>query len=246
MSVTFPHGVNEHPEMHSNSSREGRHSSFLHTGLLIALLHLALLAAVLWRHTAPPPPPHEVALSTIEAQLISPDAAPVPAQVESRPQPVLKPAPKPAPKPNPKAVPTPKPVLPVQAAPAIQVPAAPPASTSPPEPAAAAPASVEAPPHPTLASTAPKNVEHLECAIARPDYPALSRRSDESGTAMVQIIVDTQGRIESATLRKSSNYARLDNAALQAAQDSHCRPYLENGTAIRSSAVVPFRFMLDN
>lgn len=82
--------------------------------------------------------------------------------------------------------------------------------------------------------------------MTRPDYPAISRHNDETGTVLVQIIVDTQGRIETASLRHSSNYARLDNAALQAAQDSRCRPYVENGEAIRSSAVVPFRFTLDD
>jgi len=243
MTPTLSNGVLERTAERISNVVES--SPFLYASLLIALLHILLLVAVLWRHTTPAP--HPVELHTIEAQLISPDAAPVPVHVESpRKPPVLKPLPKPAPKPVPKAVPTPTP-LPLQAAPSTQAPAAAPPNVSAPAPAAPpVSAPPEAPQHATLAATAPKNVEHLECAIARPDYPALSRHNDETGTVLVQIIVDTQGRIEAASLRKSSNYARLDNAALQAAQDSRCHPYVENGEAIRSSAVVPFRFTLDN
>jgi len=239
------------PQVPDTVAREGQltrqsNRSFFYAAVLIALLHAGLLVAVLRLHDTAVPAPHQVDLHTIEAQLISPDAAPVPVQVQSpRIPPVLKPIPKPTSKPILKAPPAPP--LPVQAAPSTQAATAAPAAPTPPVTAAPAVSPpLEAPQRATLAATAPKNVEHLECSIARPDYPALSRHNGESGTALVQIVVDTQGRIEAATLRKSSTYTRLDNAALQAAQDSRCRPYLENGEPIRSSAVVPFRFTLDD
>lgn len=252
---TFSSAGPEHNAVRSKISRNERRnkqdvSSFVYTGISIALLHAVLLACVLWLHATPAPAPHEIEIHTIDAQLISPDTAPVPVHVESRTPAVLKPLPKQQIKQQTKPLPkpTPMPTMPLQAAPSTLAPPVTPTSTAT-SPVPATPADStppEALPRATLAATAPKNVEHLECAIARPDYPALSRHNDESGTALVQIVVDTQGRIETATLKKSSTFARLDNAALQAAQSSRCRPYLENGQPIRSSALVPFRFTLDD
>lgn len=214
--------------------------------ILIILLHVLLLVAVLWQ--APAEAPHEREIHTIDAQLINPDAAPQPAAPTTPHPPTLTAHPPPlkAAPPHPKSPQPPTPTLPLQAAPSSLAPSAA-------APSVAAPAAVATPDTPppapqaaTLAATAPKNVEHLDCAVERPEYPALSRRNGETGSVLVQLIVDTQGHIESASVRQSSGHPRLDDAALQAARDSRCRPYLENGQAIRTSAVVPFRFIQDD
>jgi protein TonB len=104
-----------------------------------------------------------------------------------------------------------------------------------------------APDQPAIASpptTTP--VSRLDCAIVKPAYPALSRRLQETGTAVVQLVIDEHGTIESARVASSSGFPRLDDAARQAVLASACSPYLRDGTAKRASAAVPFTFSLDN
>ena len=93
---------------------------------------------------------------------------------------------------------------------------------------------------------APKNVAHLSCNIAQPDYPSMSRRRGETGTAVIRLTVGLSGKIENVTLQKSSGSSRLDDAALEAVRGSACSPYKENGEAIRATATVPFVFSLND
>jgi len=93
---------------------------------------------------------------------------------------------------------------------------------------------------------APKNVSHLECNIAKPDYPSLSKRRGETGTAYVKFVVGLTGKLESIELKKSSGFSRLDDAALDAVRASSCKPYLENGQPIRAAYNQPFAFSLDD
>ena len=89
-------------------------------------------------------------------------------------------------------------------------------------------------------------MKSLKCDGDPPAYPMLSKRHGETGTALVAIVVDTHGAITSATLRKSSGFPRLDEAALQAARGLSCTPFLENGTPITVSGVQPFAFRLQD
>jgi protein TonB len=130
------------------------------------------------------------------------------------------------------------------------------------DPARPAPAATQAPPatdtaqsapqaaspraQETLAIGAPKSIEHVECGIVKPDYPAISRRRGETGTASVRFVIGVTGAIESAELAKSSGYERLDHAALAAMRASSCRPYVENGAPLRVTSTQPFVFALDD
>lgn len=93
---------------------------------------------------------------------------------------------------------------------------------------------------------APKNVSHLDCNIARPDYPSLSRRRGETGTAYVKFVVGLTGKLENIELKKSSGFSRLDDAALAAVHASACKPYLENGQPIRAAYTQPYDFNLND
>ena len=64
-----------------------------------------------------------------------------------------------------------------------------------------------------------------------PDYPALSQRRGETGTAYVSFVVGLTGKLENIALKKSSGFVRLDDAALDAVRASACKPYMENGEA---------------
>ncbi len=93
---------------------------------------------------------------------------------------------------------------------------------------------------------APKNVATLECSLAKPVYPLISRRRDETGVAYVHFVIGVTGKIESIELQKSSGYTRLDDAALAAMHASTCEPYVENGQPIRAAHTQPYRFTFDD
>ncbi|KVL33875.1 energy transducer TonB [Burkholderia sp. MSMB1835] len=213
---------------------------------VLAAHAIMLTAAWLHRNT---PPPKSVEVQTITAQLITP--APIAQQVaaESIPQPAPpKPVPRVKPKVEPKPVqkaakPTPQPVAPSPAPSPVPAPAADP-TPAPAAPAPAAPAATPAPARETMQVSAPKNVPTLQCNFVKPDYPSMSRRRGESGTAYVHFVVGVTGKIESIDLQKSSGYPRLDDAALDAMRSTTCRPYVENGQAIRAARTQPYSFGL--
>lgn len=214
-------------------------------GVLAA--HAIVLTAA-WLHRNAPPP-KSVEVQSITAQLITP--APIAQQVaaESIPQPAPpKPTPRVKPKVEPKPVqkaakPAPQPVAQSPAPSPTPAPAADP-TPAPAAPAAAAPAATPSPARETMQVSAPKNVPTLQCNFVKPDYPSMSRRRGESGTAYVHFVVGVTGKIESVELQKSSGYPRLDDAALDAMRSTTCRPYIENGQAIRAARTQPYNFGL--
>lgn len=226
----------------------------------VALAHAVLILLVM-RETDKPTPTLAIESPVISAQLLSPSPhAAAPVALESAPpapRPALKKKLEPSPKPL-HAPPAPSrtfvrnapaqpPAPPAAAAPADNAPAheAPsPAPTQSPAPQAQAAAPAQG--RETLAISAPKNVSHLDCRIVKPDYPALSHRRGETGTAEVRFVIGLTGAIESVELAKSSGYPRLDDAALAAMRASTCHPYLENGAAVRAAYTQPFAFTFDD
>jgi len=199
----------------------------------VVAIHVALLAVVLVVRNESVP--RALESHTITAELLSPAPVAAPVAIQSTPTPPKPVPPVPHAKPKVQLKPTPKPTpapLPEAAAPAQH-------EISTPEPA---PAAHAAPAPPALA--APKNVSHLDCGIVQPDYPALSKRRGETGTAAVKFVVGLTGKIESIELKKSSGYSRLDDAALAAMHASACKPYLENGEPVRATYTQPFVFGL--
>ena len=128
---------------------------------------------------------------------------------------------------TPPASQTPPPAISPRPAPALDpapAPAAPrgriddpsvPAVTDPTEGAAASASKKSAEAGGALASV-PKSVAHLACAIAKPAYPALSRRMRETGTVLIELVVAATGRVESARIAETSGHERLDEAAREA------------------------------
>ncbi|MCP1116833.1 energy transducer TonB [Robbsia andropogonis] len=217
-----------------------RNSTLLAAGAVVAL-HAAIIAAILLNNK--PPPIKEVPARIVTATLIAPEPAPVPVARPEPPKaeqkPVVKPPPpKPVmrkPTPHPTSTPTPVAATPPEPAP-------PPTPATPaPTPPAPAPA-----PAPAIDPNVPKNVRHLTCAGTRPEYPALSSRRGETGTVVIQFVVDTHGKVESARVKTSSGYDRLDEAARQAALSSPCTPYMEGGTAVKAITERPYSFSLSD
>ena len=221
--------------------------------VLVAVIgaHLVLLALTLTARDITVERPVEP--RTITALLLSPEPEPAAPAAPAAVVPPTPPAPtppvariKPAPQPRPhithNAV-TPAPVTPPQSA---EPSAATPPAPAPAIPAPAAPMAASAPAaeHALPASTAPRNVSHVDCAIPKPDYPEISKRRGENGTAIVRFVVGLTGRLETVQLQKSSGYSRLDDAALAAVHASTCQPYSENGVAVRAAYSQSFVFGL--
>ena len=234
---------------------------------VVVALHAVLIAVVLAPHDTVKPV--SIESRTITAELLQPAPPAAPPALQSTPTPapreptppVARETPKPPPKAHPKPQPAPLPRAQAPSRHSVETAPTPPAPTPAPAPApeaarvpptppapapAAAAAAATAQAKPTMALSAPKNVSHLDCRIAQPDYPMLSRRRGESGTAYVRFVVGLTGRIEDVELKKSSGYDRLDAAAVAAMHDSSCKPYLENGEPVRAAYTQPFAFSLQD
>jgi len=230
----------------------------------IVLLHAAALFALIngmQRPEMPPTVPREII-----ATLITPQPAPTPVQQPAppTPQPVPKPAPKAVEKPAPKVVEKPAPVVkkpsPPKPAPtpepsekSLSTPAPPPAAAAPlapaaPEPqAAAAQAAPAAPPAPAApaAPAPPKTVSGVEyIQPPQPDYPPIAKRMGEEGKVMLRVLVSDRGRPEKVDVQKSSGFARLDEAARQAAMRAMFKPHLEDGRPVAVYALIPINFSI--
>lgn len=227
--------------MPASSSR--LNSRVLTATAVVAVIHVALLAVILTLRHDPVQPALESHVMTAQLLPPTPVAAPVAMQsiAPPTPTPPVHTKPKVQPKPTPTPKPTPRP-LPESAAPS-------PTPVAAPDPTPAAPVAPPAPAAPaisrqTMEISAPKNVSHLDCNIAEPDYPALSKRRGETGTAYVRFVVGLTGKLESIELKKSSGFSRLDDAALSAMHASACKPFLENGQPVRAAYTQPFDFNL--
>ena len=89
-------------------------------------------------------------------------------------------------------------------------------------------------------------VRPVTCTIPEPTYPPLSKRRGESGKVVIRLIVAPSGAIESAAVRQSSGFARLDAAARDAVLAGTCRPYLQDGRPVRAAADKPYTFALED
>jgi protein TonB len=215
---------------------------------IVIALHGALITLALTRHDTVMP----VALEShpIVARLIRSEAVAAPAATPSttaRPSPISASNVTPVARVTHKkqsAEPQPRPVA--NAPPVADTPSQHAAETATPTASSAQAAAPTSPTEgePTITLAAPKNVAHLDCQVRQPDYPLLSKRRGETGVAWVRFVVGPSGKIENVELKKSSGYARLDDAAIDAVRGSSCKPYVENGEPVRAACTQPFEFSL--
>ena len=114
---------------------------------------------------------------------------------------------------------------------------------TPTEAAVVASSEVPSPAVGTPRTVAATDVEYLEAP--RVTYPALSRRLGEQGRVILRVLVDLAGRPAQVLVANSSGYARLDEAAVQAAHGARFRSYTENGQPQRVWVLLPFVFSLE-
>ncbi|MET0350794.1 MAG: energy transducer TonB [Rhizobacter sp.] len=163
------------------------------------------------------------------------------------PKPDLPPPPPPPPRPTPRP-PAPAPIMAAPPSPApapFSVPPPPPI----PEPAPAPPAPVEVAPTPPAPPPPARNLPP-EAAdyLVRPPlvYPRASTRLRESGTVTLRVYIGEDGLPKDVQVARSSGFARLNEAAVDAVRKARFKPYLENGRAIAGWVTLPLVFELEN
>ena len=77
-----------------------------------------------------------------------------------------------------------------------------------------------------------------------PVYPPRCLRLGIEGTVRVRVLVGEDGRVQEATVGKSSGEAALDDAALDAVRDWRFEPAKRDGVPVRAWAIVPIEFKL--
>ncbi|HTF95116.1 MAG TPA: energy transducer TonB [Cellvibrio sp.] len=174
------------------------------------------------------PKPIDVVIPTIQGAIVM--AAP-----EEPPPPP--PEPPPPPPPEPKPVPKPKPL-----------PKAPPSERAvkapepPPPPPVDIPVEPQKPVEPQPAPVVPPNAEASELSNPAPAYPRLSKRLGEKGTVLLEILVKADGTVGEVTIKSSSGFKRLDDAAIKAIKRWRFIPASRAGIAIDYWYEIPFEF----
>nr|WP_320010832.1 energy transducer TonB [uncultured Desulfobulbus sp.] len=77
-----------------------------------------------------------------------------------------------------------------------------------------------------------------------PVYPELARRRQLEGTVVLEVLVNTRGRVDALALHNSSGHRILDRAAQRAVRSWLFIPGREGGNPIQMKVLVPVRFAL--
>jgi protein TonB len=235
--------------------------------LLAILLHVAILFGIVVSqpvvHTPLPEKKYlEVTLSA--AQPAPAPAAVMPPRKAEPPPPPPNPGPPPLP-PPPKSPPPPiktdKPVLAPKPAPPPEIAELAPENKSaptprPPAPAESAPASNPVPtstrtlPAINAAPANPVPGQYVNISQpsfqnrVEPDYPIPARRQHQQGSVVVGLYLNELGTLDKVEIVKSSGYPLLDEAAVEAMQQSQFHPAYQDKTPVSSHAEVTITFHL--
>ncbi len=193
--------------------------------LIVLLAHAATLGAIIYAPEKPAPifiePP------TIQGVIVASE-------------PIKPPEPTPPPPPEQKPLPTPK----------IPVPKAPPSERapqveqqSPPQETVEQPVK-QAEPTPAPVSLPQADANHLNNPA--PVYPAQSKRLNETGTVILEVLVLADGSAGDVRLKTSSGFKRLDEAAVRAVKNWHFVPAKRGGEAIDFTYDLPVEFTLNH
>lgn len=79
-----------------------------------------------------------------------------------------------------------------------------------------------------------------------PPYPALSRKTGESGTVQLRVLVNTEGLSEVVEVETSSGFSRLDAAALSAVKSWRFEPARQGSQPVTAWVRIPLNFSLSD
>ena len=77
-----------------------------------------------------------------------------------------------------------------------------------------------------------------------PQYPARAKRRNLAGTVILEVEVNTAGKVDNLQVKESCGYAILDRAALSAVRKWVFEPGSRNGVPVNMTVLVPVRFAL--
>jgi protein TonB len=206
----------------------------------VVLVHVAALWALqsgLLRRAAEVVIPVEILSEFIEPPKPAEPPPPPPPPPEPKRQ-ITKTPPPPRPQAIREAKPTPAPNAPTGSI-EPPPPPAPIAAPAPPEPAAPAPA----PPAPPAVQLPSNDADYLQ--NPKPVYPAISRRLGEQGKTIVRVLIGVDGLPKQASVRTSSGYERLDEAARAAVMSWRYVPGKRNGVVEPMEFNVPINWILN-
>jgi bla regulator protein BlaR1 len=213
-------------------------------GVAASQLQLALSVSPSDGVPPPPPPPAPSAPN--------PPAPPAPVAAASEmrglapPAPPATPAP-PAPPAAPRAEEPAVPATPATAPPPPPAPSGLAAPTPPAAPAAPMSSSALARPAPGVLPRAPKgdNTEVAYREMKPPSYPKEAMAQRQQGTVVVQVLVEDDGSVGEIELGRSSGFAALDRAAMEAVAGWRFHPAKREGRRVASRIEVPVSFALN-
>lgn len=104
-------------------------------------------------------------------------------------------------------------------------------------------------PAPVSASSAAPVALGSELSLACPErsaprYPAEARRLRETGSVLLRVLLDPEGRVAEVQIAQSSRSRTLDEAAVAAVRSWRCTPASRDGVAVPAVALQPFDFEL--
>ena len=216
--------------------------------LLIGALHLLVIAVMAAAASRPQP---KAMISRLDVRVIEeqlPRAAPTkpallkPAPVKAAPRPPVPPAPGPVQPPAPAAAMSAAAEAPVAAqdfaiASQTSVPAPSRSEIAAPAPA---PARAAAPP-----AITPPRFDAVYLHNPAPAYPRASRVAGHQGQTVLTVLVSEQGVAVNVQVERSSGFARLDEAALDAVKQWRFVPAKRGAEAIAEWVLVPITFRIN-
>jgi protein TonB len=96
------------------------------------------------------------------------------------------------------------------------------------------------PPGQYISVTNPSYLSRIE-----PDYPAQARRQHQAGSVILALYINELGSLDKVAIVKSSGFALLDAAAVEAMKESRFRPAYEGNTPTPSRAEVTVTFQIE-
>lgn len=102
------------------------------------------------------------------------------------------------------------------------------------------------PPKPVVRSAMGYDPRAARRGDYQPEYPPQARRLGEEGTVLLNVCAGADGRVESASVVRSSGSSNLDDAALKHFERRRpkMKPATEDGVGVRSCVTLPVRFNL--
>lgn len=214
----------------------------------VLLLHVLVLWAMqtgLLRRVAQAIVPAEILVEIMAAPTTVAAPAPAP-QPKVQAKAPTSPTAQPSPAPAATLQPTPAPLAPPAVAPSAT---AAPVTSAAPTAVAAAPAatstgtSVSALPASARVELPSSSADYLN--NPKPPYPALSKRLGEQGSVVIRVLISVDGTASQASIKRSSGFDRLDQAALATALQWRYVPGKRAGVPEAMWFDIPFNWMLN-